>query len=105
MATVFKRKRWVDADGKQCPKGTPGARRMVSRFYTVEWRDSNGKLRRKRGYPDKAASEQMGARLERMKGRGEEGMLDLYEEHRSRPLAEHVADYAAELKTLNRSFK
>ena len=35
MASVFKRGRWVDGNGRKCAKETPGAKWVSSRFYTV----------------------------------------------------------------------
>ncbi len=56
-----------------------------------------------KGYADKGASEQLGAKLERAKARGEQGLIDLYKEHRNRALIEHVDDWIAELKQLGRA--
>ena len=36
MASVFKRGRWVNAQGRKCRKGTSGAVWQESRFYTVQ---------------------------------------------------------------------
>jgi hypothetical protein len=44
----------------------------------------------------------MGAKLERAKAQGEQGLVDPYKPHRIRPLAEHVADWTAELRQLGR---
>ena len=69
MACVFKRGRWVDAQGRKCTKGTPGATWAESRFWTVQY-FFNGRPKTIKGYTDKGASEQLGARLERAKARG-----------------------------------
>jgi integrase len=101
MASVFKRGRWVDAQGRKCTKDTPGAKWVESRFWTVQY-FLNGKPKTIKGYTDKTASEQLGAKMERAKARGEVDMVDLYKPHRGRPLAEHVADWISELRQLGR---
>jgi integrase len=101
MASIFKRGRWVDAVGKKCSKGTPGARWVKSRFWTVQI-ILDGKPKRVKGYTDRQASEQLGAKLERDKARGEQGLLDPYKPHRRRALSLHIADWIAELRHLGR---
>jgi hypothetical protein len=72
MASVFKRGRWVDAQGRKCLKETPEATWQESRFWMVKvYLDGKPKL--VKGYTDKAASEQLGAKLERAKAQGEQG--------------------------------
>lgn len=103
MASVFKRGRWVDAAGRECAKGTPGAKWVESRFYTVQIRLPNGRIRRMKGYTDRQASEQLGAKWERAKSQGAEDMIDPYKEHRTRPILAHLKDWIAELKQTARS--
>lgn len=55
-----------------------------------------------KGYTDRQASEQLGARLERAKAQGAEGLDDPYKPHRNRRLLEHVGDWIAELRQLGR---
>ena len=69
MASVFKRGRWVDADGRKCSKDEPGAKWVLSSRYTVTVM-VNGRQKRIKGYTDKGASEQLGARMERAKAQG-----------------------------------
>lgn len=102
MASVFKRGRWVDAHGRECAKGTPGAMRRKSRFWTVKIH-IDGKPKFVKGYTDRQSSEQLGAKLERAKAQGEQGLLDPYLPHRVRPLAEHIADWTAELRQIGRA--
>lgn len=71
------------------------------RTYTIELSDG----RRIKGYTDRFASEQKAAALEKAIARGEQGCVDLYAEHRTRPLSQHVGDYLTELKTLGRDDK
>src|SRR2546421_718186 len=101
MASVFKRGRWVDTKGRKCTKDTPDAKWMESRFWTVQY-FLNGKPKTIKGFTDKTASEQLGAKMERAKARGEVDMVDIYKPHRGRPLAEHVADWVGELRQLGR---
>ena len=101
MASVFKRGRWVDANGRKCTKGALGAKWVESRFWSVQY-VIDGKLKIVKGFIDKTASEQLGARMERAKARGEMGLVDIYKPHRGRALADHVADWIAELRQLGR---
>jgi integrase len=101
MASVFKRGRWVDGDGRKCAKGTPGAKWVESRFYTVQV-FIEGKPKFVKGYTDKGASEQLGAKLERAKAQGEQGLVDPFKQHRRRRLSEHVGDWIAELRQIGR---
>lgn len=101
MASVFKRGRWVDERGRKCRRDAPGARWEESRFYTVQV-FIDGKARLVKGYTDKQASEQLGAKMERAKAKGEQGLIDPYKAHRIRPLAGHVADWTGELRQLGR---
>jgi hypothetical protein len=82
-------------------KETPGPKWVESRFYTVQY-VVNGKPKLVKGYTDRQASEQLGARLERAKAQGGAGLEDPYKAHRERPLAEHVADWITELRQLGR---
>src|SRR5262245_55757310 len=101
MASIFKRGRWVDANGRKCAKKMPGATWQESRFWMVKVY-IDGKPKLVKGYTDRQASEQLGAKLERAKAQGEQGLIDPYKPHRIRPPAEHVADWTAELRQLGR---
>ena len=102
MASVYKRGRWVDSSGQKCPKNALGAKYVQSRLYTIQI-VVDGRQKLFKGYTDRGASMQLAAKLERRKAQGEEGLIDPYEIHRKRPLAEHVADWIAELQQLGRS--
>lgn len=73
--------------------------------WCVAWRDDSGIVRRKTAYSDKGASRAMMLTMEKAVARGEQDLVDQFAPHRNRALAEHVADYLAELKTLGRSAK
>src|SRR5690606_10613757 len=101
MASVFKRTRWVDGNGKRVAKGTPGAKQVKSKTWTVQL-CIDGRRKLIKGYTDRQASLQLGAKLERQAAQGEQGLADPYKLHRNRTLAEHIADWAAELRQLGR---
>ncbi len=101
MASVFKRGRWTDAQGRKVATGTPGAKWQESKYWTVKVCFDGGEKRIK-GYTDKSASLQLGAKMERDKAQGEQGLIDPYKAHRNRSLTEHVADYIGELRSLGR---
>jgi len=73
--------------------------------YRVCHRGETGKTQRLTAYTDKGASKQLMAELERALARGERGLIDPFEEHKRRPLAEHVSDYVADLTALGRDAK
>ncbi len=50
----------------------------------------DGKIKRVKEYTDKAASEQLGSKLERAKARDNEGLEDPFKAHSRRPLAANV---------------
>ncbi|HLB74998.1 MAG TPA: hypothetical protein VJJ98_13335, partial [Sedimentisphaerales bacterium] len=85
MASVFKRKYTKLVDGKRVKK--------QSQHWYVKYRDVDGIERRVRAYKDKEASRQLAARLEKDAERSQEGMVDLFKEHCSKPLAQHLADF------------
>jgi hypothetical protein len=74
MASVFKRGRWVDGQGRKCTKSTLGATWVESRFYTIKLHLAGERTEFVKGYTDRQASEQLGARLERAKALGQEGL-------------------------------
>jgi integrase len=101
MASVFKRSRWVDAAGRKCVKGTPGAKRVVSRIWMIRIQ-LDGRPKLVKGFTDKGATEQLASDLEKKKARGEVGLIDPYKVHRARALADHVADYVADLRAMGK---
>src|SRR5207249_10333787 len=80
----------------------PSAKWVESRFYTVQYRLPGGRIKRVKGYADKGASEQLGAKLEKAKARGEQDMVDVFAPHRKRAVSEHVDDYLAGLRSPGR---
>ena len=78
MASVFRRSYATTVNGRKV--------RRKCRKYTVKFKDASGSIRTVSGYTDKAASEQLGARLEREAARGIEHMADPHSEALRRPL-------------------
>jgi integrase len=109
MAYVFRktRVRYVDANGKRCPKGTPGARKRKERspIYYGSYRDpSTGQVVPPVPlYTDKEASKRELGELVKKAERREVGLSSPYEREVKRPLAEHLADYEAKLQSGQRS--
>ncbi len=91
---VARRKPVLGKDGKPL--------QAKSRKWYVEFRDANGKVRRKAGYTDRKATEQLAAKLERQIERQRVGIVDIDVDHLQRPLEEHVADYLADLQRAGR---
>jgi integrase len=91
--------RWVDADGKRVPPGTPGAtkiREKSAKWYAC-WKDGWKQVRVPLA-TDKAASQSMLADLLREGERGRAGMLDPHRHHLDRAIAEHRDEYLASIR-------
>jgi integrase len=87
-------------DGKRVPKGAPGAKKVKGRARKWYGQGIPGLPPRKRVplASDKAVARQLLADLVKKAERKEVGLNDPYEQHRNRPLAEHLADFEAELR-------
>jgi integrase len=72
--------------------------RPSKRWY-FDLRDTDGTVRRVKGFADLKATEQLAAELERKASRARAGTTDPAEEHALRPLADHLRDYAAYLES------
>src|SRR6266542_4222878 len=95
---VFKKiiVRYVDAQGRQVRKDTPGAEK-VQEFSTKYYGRVPGNPRLVPLATNKTAAELMLAQLVRQAEMEEAGIVDPFAAHRRRPLAEHLADYKNEL--------
>ena len=71
--------------------------RPAKRWY-FDLRDAAGTVRRVKGFADLKATEQLAAEMERQASRVRCGYADPAEGHARRPLAAHLADYAAALE-------
>src|SRR5687768_739510 len=98
MASIIKRKYRVTL-----PDGSTEVR--TCKKWTIQYRDAAGRIKRAKGYSDRGATKQLAATLEKAAARGEQGMIDPYKVHRARPIAEHVADYVADLRAAGRAGK
>src|SRR5262245_42649726 len=97
MADVFKKQtvRYYTQDGKRCGADTPGASRVVE--LSRNWYGTVS------GKPvplcrDKGAAQKLLNKLLTDATMRADGVGDPYEEHRGRPLADHLADFAAALR-------
>jgi integrase len=70
-----------------------------SKCWYFKCRDRHGTPRRMKGFADLKATEQLAADAERKASRVRSGYTDPAEEHVRRPLADHLADYAAYLES------
>ncbi len=109
MASLFKLRitRYVDKNGRRVRKGMPGARvvRVKSRKWYGEYRDLHGKLHRVALASDKSAAQARLTDLIRKMERDAAGLVDPYEQHLRRSLAEHLDDYEGFLAAKGSSAK
>jgi integrase len=87
--------RYRDAEGRDVPKGTPGAVKVKDRAekWYGQYKDAAGKRCRVPLCTDKQEAKRMLAKLEVDSLRGQLGMADPYADHRSRPLLDHLEDF------------
>ncbi len=71
--------------------------RLDSETYRIEYRDADGKTKRKKGYTDLKATEQLAAELERDAEHVRSGYKPKEHEHLARALKWHLEDYRASL--------
>src|SRR5436309_15182843 len=102
MAQPFKKQtvRYVTPDGQRCTPDTPGAVKRVeeSRKYYGLVPQPHGKRKPVPLCPDLSRSKQLLNKLLADAAMRHHGMADVYEEHRKRPVAEHLADFRRELE-------
>lgn len=96
--SVFKKiiVRYVDAQGRQVRKDTPGATK-VQEFSTKYYGRVPGNPRLVPLATNKVAAELLLAQLVRKAEMKDAGVFDPFEAHHRRPLAEHLADFEASL--------
>jgi integrase len=109
MATVIKpwQVRYVDAQGRRVPAGTPGAVPVKERASKWYGQGVPGWPPKKRVplATHKATAQALLNRMVEEAIRGRAGLTDEFAEHRHRPLAEHVADFAAHLSATDKTPK
>jgi integrase len=82
-------------------KNTPGAVKVdlgLSKIWYGRFKGADGKFRREPLCANKTASKQMLAKLATDAKMATLGMADAFEEHRTRPLAEHLTEWEASLR-------
>jgi hypothetical protein len=87
-----------DRKGKivEAPLNDDGTRiQLLSKKWYGEYKDADGVEQCVPLSTDKTAAEQRLAELVRKAEFGKAGLIDPFEAHRKRPLAEHLADFAA----------
>src|SRR5688572_15871071 len=98
MAQIFRPEYRVDpATGKRVNAGFAGAVRKKSPTWWIRYYTPDGKRHKVKGYRDRKATENKAAELERRGIRIDAGLVDPGDEHAKKPLADHLADYAAYL--------
>lgn len=65
----------------------------ANRRWTIQLRHADGRVEQKLAYTDRAASQQLAARMQREAERKEVGLHDKFSEARRTPLQRHVADF------------
>lgn len=73
--------------------------------WMVSFTDENGKRRTQAGYSDREATEALGRRLQCLAARRREGLVDPFEQYRTAPISETIAEYVASLKALGRNLR
>ena len=91
--------RYVLPSGRQVAKGTPGAkrRREKSRTWRGRYLDADGNVCTKTLCNEQEAAQRMLADIVTRAKREARGEIDPFEDHRKRPLREHLADFTAAL--------
>ncbi len=111
LRTVMDRKGRVIYDlrnGKKVPRRVPVLGRdgkpvlAESRKWCIEYRGADGKVRRRAGFTDRKATEQLAAQLERQAERQRAGIVDIEVAHLKTPLMEHIEAYLADLRRAGR---
>ena len=73
------------------------------RKWYVEYVDAQGRTRKKPGYTDKKATEQLAANLQRQVEREKVGIVDVAHEHLRTPVKQHIEDWLDERERAARS--
>ncbi len=87
MATIYK------PTITRTDRKTGAKRRTKARCWYIRYEDASGKRRQVKGYTDKAATQALAVDLVRRAERERVGLIDPHDEHRRRPLAEHIAGF------------
>jgi len=79
----------LTADGTRC--------RIASEEYYVRYKDHEGRWRWEKGYTDLRATRELQRKIDERVAHKQEGLVDPFDEHRKRPLSEHLDDFEAAL--------
>lgn len=105
--SIFRKQvtRYVDTNGRQVTKSTPGAKKVTerSKIWSGRYRDADDILREVRLFKDKTASQQRLNELIRKAELGKTGLVDPFEQHTKRPLIEHLGDFIIDLQNRGRT--
>ena len=87
--------RYIDSQGHRVTKTTPGVRRVreKSKTWWGRFKDANGKPKRVSLSDDREVAETMLSEITKRAKREANGDIDPFEDHRKRPLAEHLEDF------------
>ena len=76
---------------------------IESKKWAIKYKDADGVYRRRAGYTDRAATEQLKAQIERQVERRDAGIFDSSDqrlaEHARKPIADHLGDYHTHLES------
>lgn len=108
MARLFKPSttRYVDANGKRCNKGDPGARKekpTKTGKWRGEYRDANGTLKSVSLCSNKTAARQMLKEIENSVDLEKAGLSESFEASARIPLDQHVDEFEANLRDAGRT--
>ncbi len=92
--------RYADSEGRRCKKGDSGARkrRVKSKTWRGEYRDGEGNPQNVTLGRNKEAARHMLHELETKAAHRKAGLFDPFEQHHSRFLIEHLADFKTHLE-------
>ncbi|MHC4402075.1 MAG: tyrosine-type recombinase/integrase, partial [Planctomycetota bacterium] len=79
----------LTGDGKKC--------RVETAEWYVRYKDADGEWQEEKGYTDREATEALAAKIRKREERRQSGLVDRYEAHHKRPLAEHLTDFETAL--------
>ncbi len=94
MAGIFKQQYTTTVK----KNGKPVKIKRKTRCWYIEYRNADDVLRRVKGFKDKTATRQLADQLERKVALAAVGIVDRYEEHKKRPLTEHLEDFENALR-------
>ena len=92
--------RYLDARGNRVPKGTPGAKKVKEKSDTWrgKFKGADGVCRTVTLCDDRDAAQEMFAEIAKRARRESRGDIDPFEDHRKRPLTDHLVDFKAHLE-------